>query len=107
MQWVYLYIAVMFDIGGTLLLRLSHGFEKMLIGISALLCYLVSFILLAQTLKVVPIGISYAIWSGLGTAIVAVLGIFLFKEQMTLVKAFFVIMIIVGCVGLNLVTKQH
>ena len=63
-----------------------------------------SFSLLALSLRVVPLGVAYAIWAGVGTALVAAIGFIAFKEPVTALKLIFLTLIIVGCVGLNLVT---
>ncbi|GHA15162.1 hypothetical protein GCM10010389_62230 [Streptomyces echinoruber] len=64
--------------------------------------YLVSFALLAQTLKTVPVGTAYAIWSGVGTAAIATIGILFLGEGMTTLKALGIALIILGVVVLNL-----
>jgi len=64
--------------------------------------YLASFILLTFTIKKIEIGMAYAIWSGLGTALIAIIGIFWFNELVSTAKFISIILIIIGVVGLNL-----
>ena len=104
--WIFLCIAVGFEIAGTTFLKLSEGFSKWGFGISTIVLYTISFYFLAQTLKTLPLGITYALWSGLGTLAVAIIGIIFFHEQLSWLKALFILFIIVGCVGLNLIIKS-
>lgn len=102
MHWITLYAAIAFEVAGTTSLKLSHGLQRPVYFVACLGLYAASFALLALTLRTVPIGTAYAIWSGLGTAAVAAIGFFLFREPMGALKLLFLAMIIAGCVGLNL-----
>ncbi len=104
--WISLCIAISFEILGTTLLKLSDGFSKLGFGIGTIALYIVSFYFLSQTLKTFPLGITYALWSGLGTLAVAVIGIIFFHEELSWLKAVFILFIIIGCVGLNLIIKS-
>jgi small multidrug resistance pump len=63
--------------------------------------YVASFVLLAKALKSLDVGVAYAIWSGVGTAVVAALGVLLFAESMSVAKAFWIAVIVVGVIGLQ------
>lgn len=104
MHWLYLYIAIGLEVGATSILKLSNGGERFGLLGGSLALYAVSLALLAVCLKTIPVGVAYAIWAGLGIVLVAVLGVWLFDEKMSAVKLVFFLMIVVGCVGLNLVT---
>jgi len=106
MAWIYLSAAIVFEVTGTLLLKKSNGFEAMVLGVGAVSLYLVSTVLLALALKVIDVGVAYAIWSALGTALIVVGGVMLFGETLTALKLLFGVMIIAGVVGLRLTAAQ-
>jgi small multidrug resistance pump len=83
-------------------MKYSEGFSRLWPSLLTLLGYVISFGLLAQTLKTLSVGTAYAIWSGVGTAAVATIGIVFLGEGMTLARAAGIALIIVGVVVLNL-----
>ncbi|GAA5063843.1 multidrug efflux SMR transporter [Streptomyces similanensis] len=99
--------AIAAEVVATTALKYSEGFSRLWPSLLTALGYLVSFVLLAQTLKSVRIGTAYAIWSGVGTAAIAVLGLLLFGEQLTLTKVGGILLIIGGVVVLNLGGATH
>ena len=107
MAWAYLALAILLETVGTGLLKLSHGFERAGVGGLSLLAYGVCFFFLALALRAIPVGAAYAIWSGLGTALVVLAGVFLFGEKMSLLKAGLIAMIVVGAAGLMLLTDSE
>lgn len=97
MTWVLLTGAIVSEVIGTLALRASEGFSKPVPTVLMLVAYVVSFVLLAQTLeRGMSVGVAYAIWSGLGVALVAVLGRVLFDDALTWVTAVGIAVIIGG-----------
>ena len=102
--WLYLSAAIGMEIAGTFLLKLSDGFAKWQWGTLSLLCYAVSFLFLAPALKLLPVGIVYAIWSGVGIIGVTTLGIVVFGDRLALAQYGFISLILVGTVGLTLTT---
>jgi len=102
MNWILLSLAIVFEVIGTISLKLSNGFTALWPTVSVVVGYGASFILLAQVLKAMNVGTAYAVWSGLGTALVAIAGVFLFKEPVTLIRVASVVLIIVGVVGLHI-----
>ena len=102
--WLYLSAAIAMEIAGTFLLKLSDGFAKWQWGALSLCCYAVSFLFLAPALKLLPVGIVYAIWSGVGIIGVTALGIAVFGDRLALAQYGFIAMILVGTVGLKLTT---
>lgn len=100
---LYLALAITFEIGGTICLRLSDGFSKWPYVIGLCVGYVLAFWLLSLSLKLgMPLGMAYAIWSGLGTAIIAIIGVYLFKEPLFLMQWCGIVFIIGGVVLLNL-----
>jgi small multidrug resistance pump len=106
MAWVYLVAAIALEVVGTVNLKFSNGFTDWRFAAICLAFYGVSFWVLSIALKSMPVSTAYAIWSGLGTATIAVIGILFFKEPMTALKGLFLLMIIGGVVGLNAVGKH-
>jgi len=102
MHWVYLSFAIVFEVAGTTAMKLSEGFSKWLPSTLMVILYIVSFGLLALALKKLEVGMSYAIWAGVGTALIALIGVLWFKEPMNALKAVSILLIIAGVVGLNL-----
>ena len=105
--WVYLTIAITFEVAGTLLLKASNGFEKMAFGMAAIGCYSVCFWFFAPALKAIPAGVAYAIWAGIGIVCVAILSFVLFGQKLSWVQVSFISLIVIGAVGLNLSTDIH
>lgn len=101
MPWVYLGLAIGTEIAATVSLKASAGFTKPWPSVVVVLGYVASFALLAKALKDLEVGVAYAIWSAVGTAAVALLGIWLFGEQASWTKAFWIAVIVVGVVGLQ------
>lgn len=102
MPYVLLAVAIGAEITATSLLKLSAGFTRLWPSIGVAVGYLLSFVLLALTLKSVPVSVAYAIWSGAGTAVVAAIGMMVFGEPVSLVKIGGIALIIAGVVALNL-----
>ena len=94
--WLVLGIAILLELSGTICLKLSHGFSRLLPSIGVVCFYLGSFALMAQSLKTLEVGIVYAIWSGVGTALIAVVGVLAFGETITAFKILGLLMIIGG-----------
>ena len=103
--WISLLIAIGFEIVGTSLLKLSHGFEKVHWGILAILSYWGSFWFLAPAIKTIPVGVAYAIWAGVGIVAVAIIGFFFFGQRLAFLQYLFIAMILIGAVGLRLTTE--
>ncbi|RYY79905.1 MAG: multidrug efflux SMR transporter [Moraxellaceae bacterium] len=100
---VYLAFAIACEIAGTICLRLSDGFSRWpyIIGIAA--GYGLAFWFLSLSLKLgMPLGMAYAIWAGLGTAIIAVVGVWVFKEPLAIMQWLGICCIIAGVVLVNM-----
>jgi len=94
--WLVLGLAIVLELSGTICLKLSHGFTRWLPSVGVACFYLGSFALMAQSLKTLEVGIVYAIWSGVGTALIAVVGILAFGESVTAFKVLGLLMIVGG-----------
>ena len=100
-------LAIATEIAATVSLKASEGFTRLVPSIIVVVGYVASFALLARALPTIEVGVAYAIWSAVGTAAVAVLGIMLFDESATLAKAFWIGVIVVGVVGLQVSGASH
>ena len=102
MSWIFLVLAILSEVAGTTCMKLSYGFTKILPSVLMFVLYGLSFSALALTLKKIEVSIAYAVWSALGTALIAVIGIVWFKESVNPLKVISIGVIIVGVVGLHL-----
>lgn len=106
MHWLYLFAAILFEISGTTCMKLSEGFQKLLPSVGIFVFYASSIVCLTMAVKTIEISVAYAIWSAVGIALIATIGITFFGESLSLSRLFFLALIIIGVVGLNL-TKQN
>jgi small multidrug resistance pump len=102
MHWLALSAAILFEVGGTTSMKVASSNNAWLPWTLVFVFYGISFVLLVQALKVVEVGTAYAIWSGIGTALIALIGILWFAEALTWTKSISIALIITGVVGLNL-----
>src|SRR5205085_11311604 len=101
MNWVYLLSAIVLEVGGTLSLKLSDGLIKRGPVLLMILLYGLSFFAFSHALKHMEVGTAYAIFSALGTALMASVGILWFNERATVVGVVSLLLIVLGVVGLN------
>ena len=102
MTWVYLFLAIVLEVAGTTNMKLSQGFTKLGPSVAMAVFYALSFGGLTLALKGIDVSVAYAIWSGLGTALIAAIGILWFREPATAMKMLSLGLIVAGVVGLNL-----
>lgn len=107
MSWILLSLAILFEVAGTTAMKLSGGFSKLLPSLLMILFYLFSFSLLNFALKGLEVSVAYAIWSGVGTALIVIIGLILFREKITTLKMISILLIILGVIGLNLGGNLH
>ena len=107
MAWMYLIFAILLEVAGTTSMKLSQGFTRLVPSICLFIFYLLSFTSLTFALKQMEVSLAYAVWSGLGTALIATIGMLWFKEAASLTKFISIGLIIVGVVGLNLSGSGH
>ena len=105
--WLLLVAAVTMEVIGTTALKLSDGFSRLIPTLVTVSGYLMAFIALGFVLKRMEVGVAYAVWAGLGTALVALVGVFFFGESMNWVKAASLLLIVTGLIGLNLAGGSH
>ncbi|MBA2871098.1 small multidrug resistance pump [Anoxybacillus calidus] len=102
MSWIFLLLGIISEVLGTTSMKMSEGFTKLIPSILMFIFYGISLTLVTLSLKKLDVSIAYSIWSGLGTAIIATIGILFFKEHFSLFKMLAILMIIVGVIMLNI-----
>ena len=107
MMWTYLVLAILLEVSGTTCMKLSEGFTRTVPSILLFVFYSLSFAMLTLALKRIDVSIAYAVWSGVGTALIATIGVLWFKEPITALKLISLALIIGGVVGLNLGGGTH
>jgi len=101
MNWILLLIAGLFEIAWAIGLKYSEGFSKPIASVFTIVTMIISMALLSYSVKTLPVGTAYAVWTGIGAVGTAILGIFLFNESREFMRIFFIFLIIVGIVGLR------
>ena len=102
MGWLYLVLAIVLEVAGTTSMKLSDGFARPGPSVAIFAFYGLSFISLTLALKSFEISVAYAVWSGIGVALISLLGILYFQEPVTALKLGSLALIVAGVVGLNL-----
>ena len=102
MEWLLLGAAILLEVTGTICLKLSEGFSRLTPSLAILPLYASSLALLTLALKTIPVSTAYAIWAAVGTGLVAVIGIAVFREPVGAIKVASLVLIVVGVVGLHI-----
>lgn len=106
MHWLFLLIAGIFETGWAVSLKFSHGFTKPIPSIITVAGMIASFYFLSLSLKHLPLGTAYAVWTGIGTIGTLILGFVLFRESITIPQILCVGLIAAGIIGLKLLSPQ-
>jgi len=104
--WAYMLSSIVFEVAGTTAMKFSEGLTRLTPSIAVVFFYLLSFGCFAIAVRRIDLSVAYAVWSGLGTAGIAAIGFFYFREPVTAIKLASILIIIVGVIGLNL-TGDH
>lgn len=104
MAWVLLVLAGLFEVGWAIGLKYSDGFTRFWPSVATIVAMVVSVVLLAEAMKSLPVGTSYAVWVGVGAIGTAILGVILFGEATNLGRVLSLGLILAGIVGLKLTT---
>ena len=102
MSWIYLLAAILLEICGTTCMKLSLGFTRFWPSVLLFVFYSLSFAAVTLAIKQIDVSVAYAIWSGVGTALIAMIGILWFKEAASTLKLVSLVLIVIGIVGLRL-----
>jgi len=106
MNWILLFVAGLFEIGWAIGLKYTEGFTRLWPSVWTVASMVISVVLLGLALKTIPIGTGYAVWTGVGAAGTAILGIILFAEPATTLRLGSIGLIVAGIVGLKLVSPD-
>jgi len=106
MAWTYLVFAGLFEVGFASTLKLTENFTKLWPTLIFSVCILLSFLLLNRALRDIPIGTAYAVWTGIGAAGTAAVGIFFYKEPATALRLVFLATLVGSIVGLKFAASQ-
>ncbi len=109
MKWLYLLASIIFEVLGTTSLKLSSESEKYATHwiTAVVVFYVLTFWMFQYTMKYFELGTVYAIWSGVGVALLAVIGVIFFGDQLNIQKIISILLIIGGIIGLNLSGMSH
>jgi small multidrug resistance pump len=105
-KFIYLLIAIISEVVATSSLKASEGFTKLTPSILVIIGYALAFYFLSVTVKVLPVGITYALWSGVGIILVTIAGVFLYKQVPDLPAIIGMVLIIIGVLVINIFSKS-
>lgn len=103
--YLFLAVAILSEVIATSLMKTSLGFTRLVPSIATALMYCVSFYCLSQTLSVIPTGVAYAIWSGVGIVLISVVGWVVFKQSLDAPALIGMGLICAGVVVINVFSK--
>lgn len=106
MEWLWLILAGITEIGWAIGLKYTDDFSKLWPSVFTVALMILSFHFLSLSLKIIPIGTAYAVWTGIGTVGVALIGILFLGEPRDILRLFCIFLIIVGIIGLKLVSSK-
>jgi small multidrug resistance pump len=101
MAWIILIITILLEVAGTISMKLSNGLTNFVPSVLMFIFYGACFALFSVAVKTIDLSVAYAIWSGAGTMLVFIVGVFVFQEQLSLFKVGCILLIILGVIGLK------
>ncbi len=104
--WIFLVVAGIFEMFWATMMKLSEGFSKWNYSLLTVIGMIASFYFLAKSLHSLPMSLAYPIWTGIGAVGSILIGVFFFKDHLSLLTSFFVALLIVGIIGIK-VTSGH
>jgi small multidrug resistance pump len=102
MKWLYLFIAILAEAAGTSALKAAEGFTKFVPSSIVVIGYGVAFYFLSLSLKFIPMGIGYAIWSGVGIVLISLIGFFIYNQELDVPAVIGIILILIGVIVIQL-----
>lgn len=105
MKYVFLGLAIVFEVVGSSFMKSSDGFTKWLPSTFVVVAYITCFYFLSLALKTIPLGVAYAVWAGLGIVLTAAISVLVFKQKLDLPAVIGIIFIIIGVVIMNFFSK--
>lgn len=104
--WLYLALAIGLEVAGTTAMKASDGLSRLLPSVLIFVFYGLAFVFLALALKQIDVSVAYAIWAGVGTALIVLIGAVWFDEALTPLRIACIGLIVAGVVGLNLASQS-
>lgn len=104
--FIILFFAILSEVIGTVALKLSNGFTKPVPSIVVVIGYGASFYLLSLALKAMPIGVAYAIWSGVGLILTVIAGMIVWRETLDWARVVGIVLILIGIIFINVISKS-
>ncbi len=105
MKYLFLALAIIFEVIGSSFVKLSEGFTKLIPTSITIVAYVISFYFFSQTLKSLPLGVAYAIWGGLGIVLTAVISVVFFKQSIDFPAILGILLIVSGVIIMNVFSK--
>ena len=106
MEWVILYVAVLFEVAATTALKASEGFTRLIPSLIVFVGYGVAFFLMTLALNKIPLAIVYAVWSALGIALISIVGFIRYGESLDAPAVAGLVMIVGGVIVINVLSKS-
>lgn len=107
MGYLFLVLTIIAETAAVIYMKLANGFQHKLHSFVAVVAYVLGFVFLTFALKQLPVGLANAIWAGASTVLVALLGIYLFKEQLSTIQWVSLLLIVLGLIGMNIERTTH
>lgn len=104
-SWAELSAAILFEVAGTVCMRLSEGFTRLTPSVLIFVFYAISFMLNTLVVRTLGLSVVYAVWSGVGTVLTALIGFLYFKEPATTLKLVSAGLIVIGVFGLHAASR--
>lgn len=104
--WAVLAVAILFEVAGTTSMRLSEGFSRLTPSVLIFVFYAFSFALNTMVIRTLGLSVVYAVWSGVGTVLTALIGYLYFKEPASALKVGSAGLIVLGVIGLHMASRQ-
>jgi small multidrug resistance pump len=104
-QWIFLSLAILSEVIATSSLKAAEGFTRFWPSLVVVIGYLLAFYFLSLTLKTIPVGIAYAIWSGVGTVLIAVIGWLFLEQSLDMPAIIGLLLIVAGVLIINVFSK--
>ena len=105
MAYILLALAIVSEVTGSTFLVKSEGFTQLVPSILVVIFYVISFYLLSQVIKTIPLGVAYAIWGGVGIVLTALIGFLIFRQSLDLAALIGIALIIGGVIVMNIFSK--
>jgi small multidrug resistance pump len=105
MKYLYLALAILFEVIGSSFMQASDGFSKWLPSTIVVIAYSICFYFFSLALKAIPLGIAYAIWGGLGIVLTALISVVIFKHRLDAPAIIGIVLIVAGVVVMNVFSK--